>query len=309
MKESEDYTINVKDITMSFGKFKAVDSFSLELKKGSAMALLGQNGAGKTTLLRILAGIYYANEGQGTVLGTPLGELESEHYQRMGYVSENQKLPLEWDMQQYIAYLKPLYPNWDDEFCNELLTNFELPQNTKIGAMSRGMQMKASLVGSLSYRPELLILDEPFSGLDPLVREEFIDGVLSLMEGGEWTILLSSHDIDEVERLCDSVTMIHHGEKELSESLDSLQSRYCEWTVTGASVDHPELLDSWIGFKQLSKDNYVFTDTNRSDATRQNLEQHFGADNIDCQSLSLRDIYLRMAHQQKSKRLKSRNSA
>ena len=309
MKESEDYTINVKDITMSFGKFKAVDSFSLELKKGSAMALLGQNGAGKTTLLRILAGIYYANEGQGTVLGTPLGELESEHYQRMGYVSENQKLPLEWDIQQYIAYLKPLYPNWDDEFCSELLTNFELPDKTKIGAMSRGMQMKVSLVGSLSYRPELLILDEPFSGLDPLVREEFIDGILSLMEGGEWTILLSSHDIDEVERLCDSVTTIRHGKKELSESLDSLQSRYCEWTVSDASVEQPESLDSWIGFKQLAEGCYVFTDTNSSESTREKLEQHFGTKSIESQSLSLRDIYLKIARQQQSERLESRNSA
>ena len=280
MKSSENHTIDVKDITMRFGNFCALNSFSLQLKTGSAMALLGENGAGKTTLLRTLAGIYYANSGTGTVLDTPLGQLDSEQYQRLGYVSENQQLPMQWTIEQYLAYLKPLYPDWDDAFCNGLLANFELPSRAKLGSMSRGMQMKASLVGSLSYRPDLLLLDEPFSGLDPLVREEFIDGILSLMQDEDWTILLSSHDIDEVERLCDSVTTIRQGKLELSESLDSLQSRFCNWSISSATIATPEPLDHWIGFQQLSEGCYSFTETQHSDESKSLISKHFGTESL-----------------------------
>ena len=108
------------------------------------MALLGENGAGKTTTLRILAGIYEASSGTGTVLDTPLGTLDTPHFQRIGHVSENQHLPLHWTLQQLIDYLKPLYPKWDDAFCEDLIQNFELPRDRKLAAMSRGRRSSLS---------------------------------------------------------------------------------------------------------------------------------------------------------------------
>ena len=198
--------IDIQNISMRFGDYAAVNDLSFSVAKGSVMGLLGENGAGKTTTLRVLASIYEATSGEGSVLGAALGFSSSAHYQKIGYVSENQKLPTRWTLTQLLNYLRPLYPTWDESFCQELVEDFELPLDRKIKDMSRGMQMKVSLVSSLSYRPELLLLDEPFTGLDPLVREELIDGILELMDGGDWTILLSSHDIHEVERLCDSIT-------------------------------------------------------------------------------------------------------
>lgn len=302
MNEKE-AAIEVENLVMAFGKFRAVDGLNLRIQKGSAMALLGENGAGKTTTLRVLAGLYRAQSGSGTVLGHSLGDDSSAFFQRLGYVSENQQLPLNWTLKRYLDYLKPLYPQWDDAFCEELRMNFELPMGRKLGHLSRGMQMKAALIGSLSYRPELLLLDEPFSGLDPLVREELIDGILELMDGGEWTILLSSHDIHEVERLCDSVTMIEHGKVTVSESLDSLQGRFRKWTVETREVtsgsDFPR---EWILQEQHNETRWSFVDT-AYDGSMEDVERVFGSlVTHESHGMSLRDIYLALAREKKQQR-------
>ena len=304
-------TIDVQNLGMKFGRFPALSNFSLTVPTGTAMALLGENGAGKTTTLRILAGIYEPTSGSGTVLDTPLGSLDTPQFQRIGHVSENQQLPLHWTLQQLIDYLKPLYPNWDDDFCDELVENFELPLDRKLAAMSRGMQMKASLVSSLAYRPDLLLLDEPFSGLDPLVREELIDGILELMQGGDWTVLLSSHDINEVERLCDSVTLIRNGQIELSEDLDQLQDRFRTWSVTNASTPAADLPAEWIQVQELSPTSWTFTDTQHNpEKSSQKIAAIFGENaTAEATTLSLRDIYLTIARQQKKKRLALKKSA
>lgn len=298
----KDAAIDVSDLVMEFGRFRAVDGLSLRVERGSAMALLGENGAGKTTTLRILAGLYRASGGGGRVLGAELGEDGTAFFQKLGYVSENQQLPLNWTLKRYLEYLKPLYPTWDDGFCEDLRLNFELPLGRKLGHLSRGMQMKASLIGSLSYRPELLLLDEPFSGLDPLVREELIDGVLELMDGGEWTVLLSSHDIHEVERLCDSVTMIEHGRVTVSESLDALQGRFRKWTVeAGEDFSGEGVLEEWMLLDGGGK-RWSFVDS-ASDGGVARVEKVFGPlVSHDSHGMSLRDIYLALAREKKQRR-------
>ena len=304
-------TIDVQNLHMNFGKFPALRDLSLTVPTGTAMALLGENGAGKTTTLRILAGIYQASSGTGTVLDTPLGQLDAPQFQRIGHVSENQHLPLHWTLQQLIDYLKPLYPKWDDAFCEDLIQNFELPRDRKLAAMSRGMQMKASLVSSLSYRPDLLLLDEPFSGLDPLVREELIDGILELMQGGDWTVLLSSHDINEVERLCDSVTLIRDGKISLSEDLSHLQDRFRTWTIAGAAPPTEAFPPEWLQIKQLSENSWTFTDSQHNpESSPQKIATIFGPSaTSESTSLSLRDIYLTIARQEKKNRLAHQKSA
>jgi ABC-2 type transport system ATP-binding protein len=136
------------------------------------------------------------------------------------------ELPLWMTVKQFLDYCRPLYPNWDTAFEKQLLTQFDLPLTTKLKDLSRGMRMKAALLSSLAYRPKLVVLDEPFSGLDPLVRDEFIRGLLELTEQEGWTVFVSSHDIEEVQRLADRVAIINRGKLALDETSDSLQSRF-----------------------------------------------------------------------------------
>ena len=300
-----EHVIDISGVNMSFGTFQALSDIRMQVERGTAMALLGENGAGKTTTLRILANLYRANNGSGTVLGRPLGTDDAGLFQRIGYVSENQRLPLHWTLQNLVDYLCPQYPTWDNAFCDELIENFDLPRQRKLGQMSRGMQMKAALVASLSYRPELLLLDEPFSGLDPLVREELIDGILGLMDGGNWSLLLSSQDIHEVERLCDSVTIIENGRIHLSEALDSLQSRFRRWSIhTTAACEREDFPSDWLLVERHDADRWSFVETRHDpESSPSRIAEFFGAlAASDSESLSLLEIYLVLAKDKKRKR-------
>jgi len=298
--------IDIQDLSVSFKDFKALQNIDLKVSKGSAMALLGQNGAGKTTTLRTLVNIYAAEQGSGSLIGFPLGSDNSEFFQKIGYVSENQELPLNWTIEKLIKYLRPQYPTWDDELCQSLLNTFELSPKYRIGQLSRGMFMKVALLSSMAYRPELLILDEPFSGLDPLVREEFIDAILDLMNGENWTILLSSHDVHEVEQLCDQVTILNRGTTLISESLESLQTRFRSWNVTTTdpiTLDPEKIPPSWILLKELSANSWTFIDTAHDPNALTDLSSIFGPlSGQEANSLSLREIYLSLAKNQKSLR-------
>jgi len=304
--------INVQDLRLSFQNFEVLRGLNLKVSRGSAMALLGENGAGKTSSLRSLVNIYQADSGSGHILGHELGYDDPDLFQKIGYVSENQDLPFHWTMTQFLKYLRPQYPTWDQDFCETLLEEFELPMNRKIGNFSRGMMMKASLVSSMAYHPELLILDEPFSGLDVLVREELIDAILELMDGGDWTILLSSHDVHEVERLCDSVTVLDQGQAVISESLEALQARFRRWNIhCREATEATNFPPDWLLVEQLSEHNWSFVETqHESSLSREKIAKIFGPlDGEESHALSLKEIYLTLAKQKKRIRKAARKMA
>jgi len=302
-----DLAIDIQDLSVSFKNFQALQKLNLQIPSGSAMALLGQNGAGKTTTLRALVNIYQAQQGSGSIAGFPLGTDSTEFFQKIGYVSENQELPLNWTIEKLLNYLRPQYPTWDEQLCQDLLHAFELSPKYRIGQLSRGMFMKVALLSSMAYRPELLILDEPFSGLDPLVREELIDAILDLMNGENWTILLSSHDVHEVEQLCDHVTILNRGTTSLSESLSSLQNRFRSCSVTTQepiTLDPSKVPDSWILVKSLSPQSWSFIETAHDpEKDSPDFSHVFGPlSGQEATTLSLKDIYLALAKNQKQLR-------
>ncbi len=292
--------IQTNGLTKKFRGKVAVDNLQLEVAEGSIYAFLGPNGAGKTTTIKLLMNILFPTSGTADVLGVPSSKIGPEQFQQIGYVSENQKIPGWMTVPQLINYCKPMYPTWDDDFCKRLLTQFDLPNDVKLKSMSRGMKVKAMLLSSLAFRPRLLVLDEPFSGLDPLVRDEFIRGILELTETEGWSVFISSHDIDEVERLADWVGFIDKGSLRVSENKESLQERFRQIEVTlpeGAAA--PAAAQEWIVPEQAGH-RYRFVETRYGDGSNERLQAAFSADaTVETQTLSLREIYLALARHYK----------
>ncbi|MGI9243983.1 MAG: ABC transporter ATP-binding protein [Verrucomicrobiales bacterium] len=294
-----DTIIETRGLTRRFKSHDAVRDLDLRIDKGRICAFLGPNGAGKTTTIKMLMGILRPSGGEARVFGTDSGKLGQTEFEKIGYVSENQEMPEWMTVKQLMDYCAQLYPSWDEAFCTSLLDQFSLPRDQQLKNLSRGMRMKAALISSLAYRPELLVLDEPFSGLDPLVREEFISGMLELTEQESWTILVSSHDIDEVERLADSVAIINQGQLALNETTESLQARFRKVDVT-TSAENPDLPHpmpgGWCHARSAGR-SLQFTDSSfAGSASEDEIRQLVGGvTSIETHGMSLREIYLAIA--------------
>lgn len=230
---------------MRFGKHVVLDGLDLRVPRGSVYALIGSNGAGKTTTLQILMNLLRGHSGGASVLGVESRALGVKEYARIGYVSEGQEMPDAMTVAEFLSFWRPFYSIWDLARERELLDLFRLPMDRKLKHLSRGMRMKAALVSSLAYRPELIVLDEPFSGLDPLVRDEFVEGLLAHAE--ESTILISSHDLAEIESFASHVGFLDEGRMQFSEEMARLSERFREVEVRVDIASLPSGLPaSWV---------------------------------------------------------------
>jgi len=187
----------------------ALHELNLSVPNGSVFALMGANGAGKTTVIKTLLNIVSPTRGTASILGAESRAIGPTTLAKIGYVSENQVLPLRLRVKDFFEYLRPCYADWDRNLEQEIRAQLALPPNRKIGELSHGMRMKMALACALSFRPKLLVLDEPLSGLDPLARDELIAGFMH--QATETTILISSHELDEVERFATHVGFLHEG--------------------------------------------------------------------------------------------------
>jgi ABC-2 type transport system ATP-binding protein len=233
-----DPVINVSELTKRFGRKAALASVSLSLPRGAVYGLVGANGAGKTTLIKHILGLLRAESGSVRVFGLdpvadPVGVLS-----RIGYLSEENDLPGWMRVDELIRYSRAFYPAWDDGYAEELRQGFALDPAAKIKTLSKGQKARAGLLIALAYRPELLVLDEPSSGLDPIVRRDILGAVLRTIAGEGRTVLFSSHLLDEVERVADHVTMISDGTIVLSGPLDALKASHRGATLDEIFVSH-----------------------------------------------------------------------
>ena len=218
--------VRVTGLTRRFGAKAALDSVSLELNRGVVYGLVGVNGAGKTTLIRHLLGLLKAESGSVRVFGldpvdNPVGVLS-----RIGYLSEENDLPGWMTVSELMRYSRAFYPKWDDAYAAELQKSFALDPAARIKTLSKGQKARAGLLIALAYRPELLVLDEPSSGLDPIVRRDILGAVIRTVADEGRTVLFSSHLLDEVEQVADHVTMISHGRVVLSAPLKTIRESY-----------------------------------------------------------------------------------
>lgn len=199
--------ISMQNLTKYYGSFKGIENVSLEVNKGTIHGFLGPNGAGKTTTLRTLVGLLKKTSGEATIFGYKAGSVESRKH--IGYLPSDFELYSYYSVKEYLDYLERL--RGSAPFRKELVERFQLDESRKTSELSRGNKQKVAIVQALMHRPELLIADEPTAGLDPLMQEEFDAVLKEYVASGEKTVFISSHILSEVQKTCETVTIIREG--------------------------------------------------------------------------------------------------
>lgn len=208
---ASEVAVELAGVTKRFKQQVAVKDLSLQIRQGTTLGLLGPNGAGKTTTIKMLMGLLPRDAGRVSVLGVDPAVEHVAVKQRVGYVPEQQFIYRWMRVREAISFCRSLYPQWNETRCSELLRLFQLGPEKKVKAMSKGMVVKLALLLALSHEPEMLVLDEPMAGLDPLVREELLDGVLQSVCERAPTIVFSSHTVADVQRMADVVGIMYEG--------------------------------------------------------------------------------------------------
>jgi len=219
-----DLAIETQGLTKKYSSHKtAVSALDLQVPISSVYVFLGRNGAGKTTTIRMLMGLLQKTAGRAEVLGFNPDRQPVSIKKRVGYVADNQKMYDWMTVGETINFCSPFYPAWNKALSEDLLKRFELPKTAKVKDLSRGMNGKLALLLALSHQPELLILDDPTSGLDPVVRREFLQGIIEVIHQEAKTVFFSTHIITEAEQIADHVGVLEDGKLLLSQPLDKLK--------------------------------------------------------------------------------------
>ena len=246
--------LSVKSLSKDFGQKKALMGVNLDLKEGEIMGLVGPNGAGKTTLIKLVMGLIKPSSGLVSVFGTGAKELGAEDKKRIGYIADESFFYDFMTVKQTIDFNRGFYPDWDHEKCAGIIKRFHLPPGEPVKNLSRGMKAQLALILVLAQKPDLLLLDEPLEGLDPMRRLEFLNLVLEdFMQREGRAILISSHYLEELERLADRVAFLHEGRLLRVAEMEQLKAE--EKTIRVVfQKDPPDTLLKMPGIKTVQKE-------------------------------------------------------
>lgn len=227
--------ICVNGVTRKFRRKLALDNVSFTIPKGCVFGLLGENGAGKTTLIRHILGAFAAQSGTVRVLNMDPVEQSVDVLAQIGYLSEEREMPTWMRIAELLRFTEAFYPNWDRRFAAELLESFRLDPQAKVRTLSRGERAKTGLLLALSHRPQILVLDEPSSGLDVIVRRDILAAIVRTVADEGRTVFFSSHLIDEVERVSDHIAIMVQGKMVLTDTLDNIKEGHSRVTIRYAT--------------------------------------------------------------------------
>lgn len=219
---SKNNVVEIRWLTRRFWRKTVLADITLDIPRGVVFGLVGENGAGKTTLIKHLLGLLKAQEGTVSVFGMNPVDNPVNVLVRIGYLSESREMPDWMRVNQFMSYSQAFYPQWDTKYAEELREMFELAKDQRIKSLSRGQRARVGLLAALAHRPDFLVLDEPSSGLDPIVRRDILSAIIRTVADEGRTILFSSHLLDEVERVADQVAMLHLGRLVMSAPLDQI---------------------------------------------------------------------------------------
>jgi len=257
IQKASETVVDVLGLSRRFGRNVALDHLDLAVQRGAVFGLVGENGAGKTTLIKHILGLLKAQSGSVRVFGLdpvrdPVGVLA-----KVGYLSEDRDLPDWMRIGELMRYLQAFYPTWDDAFAEDLRRQFDLDSRARIKTLSQGQRARTGLLAALAYRPQLLVLDEPSTGLDPIVRREILAAIIRTIAEEGRTVVFSSHLLDEVERVADHVALIDRGRIVLCDPLETIKATYRRLTLR---FDEPLLRPpSFVGSSRWEGSGYEWT--------------------------------------------------
>lgn len=241
--------IQMNGLSKRFGKTNALDNVSLEVHSGKIVGLLGANGSGKSTLIRHIVGYYLPSKGECTTFGVEAGKLTAAELERIGYVHQEGEL-LGWmKVKQLIKYVSAYYPNWNNDLADQYVHDFDLPMDKAIGSLSPGVRQKVAILLAIGFEPEVLILDEPASGLDPVARGDFLDLLLKIIQNQDRTIIISSHILSDIEKVIDHAIIMDKGRIVADTPYDNLLEMFCRCTLRSLNGELPEDL----GWERVAK--------------------------------------------------------
>ena len=235
--------VETRDLCKTFGDIKALDRVDVELAAGRIVGLVGANGSGKSTLLRHIVGLYLPDRGEVTTFGVAGGKLGPKELARIGYVHQEGEL-LDWmTVKQLIRYVSTYYANWNHDLEEEYVRDFDISMKDRVGSLSPGQRQKLAILLAIGFEPELLILDEPAAGLDPIARGQFLDMLLKIIQDERRTIVISSHILSDIEKVIDHVLIMDSGRMICDRSFDELREEYCRVKLTSLNGDLPGKLE------------------------------------------------------------------
>lgn len=283
--------IELVGLTKRFGRSLAVNGLSLSVPRGSTFGLLGPNGAGKSTTIRMLMGVLSPTAGEARVLGIDVRSDPTQVKQRVGYVPETHHIYRWMRVGEVLGFCRSCYAGWNDKTCLEMLGLFALDPGKKVKHLSKGMLVKLALVVAVAHEPELLLLDEPLAGLDPIMREEFLDGVLRTICDRGQTVLISSHMLDDVRRLADTVGILYEGKLLVHANLDQLLAttkRICATLRDGCG---PQRAPAGTIWQRVQGREWLATVRDFSPEKLQEVRSLEGVEHVEVLDLGLEDLF------------------
>jgi ABC-2 type transport system ATP-binding protein len=276
--------IEFEDVIMTYPDFK-LGPLNFDLEPGRVLAYIGPNGAGKTTTMHCLAGLVRADQGTMKVFGRENNLHHRDWRFDIGYVGDVHAFYEEWTAEENLTFLKKFYPNWSDSLVDNLVERFKLPLKKKAKKLSGGNRVKLSLIFALAHSPKLLLLDEPISGLDPVVRKAFLDTLFDILEDGERAIFYSTHILSDISRLADELAFLVDGQVVLRQGKDELTEnwRRISFQFEGNDV----ILNSVLNHTREGEDHQVISTNYKK--TLQQLRE-IGSQNIHDTRLSIDEI-------------------
>lgn len=282
--------INIEKLDKSFDGYPALQSLDLHVKKGSIYGLVGTNGAGKTTLIKHVTGILRQDGGSLCIEDRPVYE-NLEIKKRMGYIPDDLYFFSSYNLRESARFYRSLYPNWNQERYLHMLRQFNLSDRRKLSKFSKGMQKQAAFILTMSSMPDYLILDEPIDGLDPIIRKLVWKYVVEDVAEREMTVLVSSHNLREMEGICDSIGILNKGKMMIERDLDELKSDIHKIQVAFGSP----VTDPYAGLNVLHRESRGTVDLlivrNRKDLVEKTIGAHYPLV-FDLLPLSLEEIFI-----------------